>query len=478
VHRRRLDHIYSTWYFWALNVLLAASLTACSYTTQWPQLTVARDWRWAASPAAIARMAVHEALPRACATDLARSLAAQGYQVFATPSGKVYGFKGLIGKMAPIAVHAALLLSMAGFLTSALGGATGSAMAPEGSAFVIADALKKASPLTVFPRAASLRIAVDDFRVTYYPSGAVSQFYSDLSVLAPDGTKLASQEMKVNVPLRYKGITAYQTDWAIAAATVRVGEPPGAGAAAAASAAGGDAAAAAEAALAAPLALPMASLEGASGFNGRIWGTFIPLPGPPPAPGARPRGVTMVARDFQSAAFYDSSGVFVGVRRPGSGKPITVDGVPIVLEGLTGATGLELKSDPGVRVGASKQACACACACAHVHNCERVQQLRRRAAVSVCAGAACVCWLCGRHADVIPLLRVALASAAPAPCSLDARARALTAPLHPLPSTQVWALQEGTTLHVGGKTTKQKARGRQRSTAHAHTRAHAHPDAL
>jgi cytochrome c biogenesis protein len=335
-------------------------------------------------------MAVHEELPRARAADLARSLAAQGYQVFATPSGKVYGFKGLIGKMAPIAVHAALLLSMAGFLTSALGGATGSAMAPEGSAFVIADALKKASPLAMLPRAASLRIAVDDFRITYYPSGAVSQFYSDLSVLAPDGTKLASQEMKVNVPLRYKGITAYQTDWAIAAATVRVGEPPGAEAAAAATAAGGDAAAAAEAGLAPPLALPMASLEGASGFNGRIWGTFIPLPGPPPAPGARPRGVTMVARDFQSAAFYDASGGFVGVRRPGSGKPIVVDGVPIVLEGLTGATGLELKSDPGVRHGHKRAQRALA-----AQSARRAVLTRARACVRRCrlcmraSGASC-----------------------------------------------------------------------------------------
>ena len=49
----RLDHIYSTWYFWALNVLLAASLAACSATTQWPQLQVGLNWRFAASTKAI-----------------------------------------------------------------------------------------------------------------------------------------------------------------------------------------------------------------------------------------------------------------------------------------------------------------------------------------------------------------------------------------------------------------------------------------
>jgi cytochrome c biogenesis protein len=337
-------------------------------------------------------MEVHDALPRAVCADLARALAARGYQVFATPTGQLYGFKGLIGKMAPLAVHAGLLLSMVGFLTSALGGATGSAMAPEGSAFVMADALRPASALTLLPRAASLRLRVDDFRISYYASGVVSQFYSDLSVLAPDGRVLASQEMKVNVPLRYGGVTAYQTDWAIAAATVRVGDAGGA--------AGleGDAGAAAARA-APPLALPMASLEGAAGFSGRIWGTFVPLPGgPPPVPGERPRGATMVARDLQSAAFYDRSGAFVGVRRPGSGKPILVDGVPLLLEALTGATGLELKSDPGVPI--------------------------------VYAGFGGVM---------------------------------LTSFLSFVSHSQVWALQQGTTLHVGGRTTKQKARARVRN---------------
>ena len=43
-----------------------------------------------------------------------------------------------------------------------------------------------------------------------------------------------------------------------------------------------------------------------------------------------------------------SDGSFAGVRRPGSGRPITVDGLQIVVEGMKGCTGLELKTDPGV----------------------------------------------------------------------------------------------------------------------------------
>ena len=38
----------------AATPLQAASIAACSATTQWPQLKVARDWRFPAKPAAIA----------------------------------------------------------------------------------------------------------------------------------------------------------------------------------------------------------------------------------------------------------------------------------------------------------------------------------------------------------------------------------------------------------------------------------------
>ena len=56
----------------------------------------------------------------------------------------------------------------------------------------------------------------------------------------------------------------------------------------------------------------------------------------------------VLARDPQSVVLYDSKGQFVGVRRPGSGNPIEVEGLRIVVDGIVGSTGLEIKSDPGV----------------------------------------------------------------------------------------------------------------------------------
>ncbi len=50
-----------------------------------------------------------------------------------------------------------------------------------------------------------------------------------------------------------------------------------------------------------------------------------------------------MARDLQSVVLYDQEGQFVGVRRPGSRKPIQVNNVSIVVDDIIGSTGLELK---------------------------------------------------------------------------------------------------------------------------------------
>lgn len=43
----------------------------------------------------------------------------------------------------------------------------------------------------------------------------VSQFRTDLSLLNMDGKEVMRKTISVNDPLRYEGITIYQTDWSI-----------------------------------------------------------------------------------------------------------------------------------------------------------------------------------------------------------------------------------------------------------------------
>ena len=58
----------------------------------------------------------------------------------------------------------------------------------------------------------------------------------------------------------------------------------------------------------------------------------------------------VLARDLQQVVFYDADGQFVGVRRPGSGKPQEVEGQWFVIDEIVGASGMQMKHDPGTAI--------------------------------------------------------------------------------------------------------------------------------
>lgn len=167
----------------------------------------------------------------------------------------------------------------------------------------------------------------------------MSQFHTDLSLYDLGGKEVMRKTISVNDPLRYGGITIYQTDWSFSALQV-LRDDEG------------------------PFNLPMAPLK----INGdkKLYGTFLPV-GDVDAPNVK--GMygqrfsasriilfseciyfvfffcfrSMLARDLQSIVLYDLEGKFAGVRRPSSNLPIDIDGTKIVIVDAIGSTGLELK---------------------------------------------------------------------------------------------------------------------------------------
>lgn len=322
------DHIYTSSYFLALLALLAASLVACTTTTQWPSVKVAQRWRFKKETKLISKLPVAQTVPNACLVDLGEALSSKNYQVF-LKDGALYAFKGLAGKLGPIGVHASMLAVMAGVSLGAVGGFGGSVMITEGSDALLASSLRPSSPFAMLPSSASALLHVDDFKIDYRADGSVRQFVSDLQVRELDTGKIVKSEtVSVNKPLRYKGITAYQTDWSIAALTMRMK--------------------AGEGSFGLPFNLPVAELEGQPS-NSKLFASFLPLEDPTTANGA-PRGISILARDPRTVTVYDGKGAFIGVRRPGSGKPISVEGVELVIDDAITASGLELKVDPGVPI--------------------------------------------------------------------------------------------------------------------------------
>ncbi|EEF43309.1 conserved hypothetical protein [Ricinus communis] len=313
------DHMFSSPVFLGMLALLGLSLMACTYTTQIPLVKVARRWNFLHSAEAIRKQEFADTLPQASIQDVGVILMGAGYEVF-LKGPSLYAFKGLAGRFAPIGVHLAMLLIMAGATLTATGSFRGSVTVPQGLNFVVGDVLGPSGFLSTPTEAFNTEVHVNKFYMDYYDSGEVSQFYSDLSLYDIDGKEVLRKTISVNNPLRYGGFTIYQTDWSFSALQIRKNDEG-------------------------PFNLAMAPLK----INGdkKLFGTFLPV-GDVNSPNVK--GISMLARDLQSIVLYDQEGKFVGVRRPNSKLPIDIDGTRIVIEDAIGSTGLELKTDPGVPV--------------------------------------------------------------------------------------------------------------------------------
>lgn len=90
----------------------------------------------------------------------------------------LYAFKGLAGRLAPIGVHLALLLIMAGGTLSAVGSFRGSVTVPQGLNFVIGDVLGPNGFFSTPSESFNTEVHVNRFYMDYYDSGEVSLEYA------------------------------------------------------------------------------------------------------------------------------------------------------------------------------------------------------------------------------------------------------------------------------------------------------------
>jgi cytochrome c biogenesis protein len=306
-----LDHVYRTWWFLALLIVFGASLTACTFTRQFPALGAAQRWKYYSQPRQFQKLALSAELSETDLTALAERLSQKRYRVFQEGT-QLYGRKGIVGRIGPIIVHASMLLILAGAILGAMTGFFAQELVPSGETFQIRN-IFDAGPWAKAQIPKDWSVRVNRFWIDYTPEGNIDQFYSDLSVLNQGGNEVDRKTIHVNEPLRHKGVTFYQADWGIAAVQVKLNNSP-------------------------VLQLPMKLLEN----NGpRFWGTWLPT---------RPdmsEGVTLLASDLQGTVLiYDNAGQLVAtVRR---GMATEVNGVSLSLVDMVGSTGLQIKADPGI----------------------------------------------------------------------------------------------------------------------------------
>lgn len=310
-----LNHTYQTWWFLTLLILFGASLTACTFTRQFPALKAARRWKFYSKPREFQKLALSAQMAPSSGglAQVEEMLQRRRYLIF-QEGNSLYGRKGIAGRIGPIVVHASMLIILAGSMLGSLTGFFAQEMVPSGNTFQVQNVFE-AGPWAKNLLPTDWAVRVNRFWIDYTPEGAVDQFYSDLTVVDADGKDLHHKIIHVNEPMRYQGITFYQADWSIAGVNVRINNSP-------------------------TLQLPMARLDTE---GGKLWGTWIPTK--PDLSDA----VAVVAKDLKGTLFlYGTDGEQMGSIR--EGMSAQVNGVTLHLDQVVGSTGLQIKADPGIPV--------------------------------------------------------------------------------------------------------------------------------
>ncbi|MCC0178270.1 cytochrome c biogenesis protein [Waterburya agarophytonicola K14] len=308
------NHVYSTWWYLSLLILFGSSLTACTFTRQLPALKAARKWKYYQKPKQFEKLALSAELERGSIKSLVDLLKQKKYKVWQQDNA-LYARKGIIGRIGPIVVHLGMLIVLVGGMWGIFTGFFAQEMIASGNTFKIQNIIES-GPFSSPQIPDDWSVKVNRFWIDYTNNGDIDQFYSDLSVIDDGGAELKRETIYVNHPLRYDGVTLYQTNWSIAAVRVQLNNSP-------------------------VFQIPVAKLDTLNAGN--IWGTWIPT---------KPdmsSGVSMLIKDLQGTALiYNQQGELTSAIR--ISQSVEIDGIKIKLLDIIGSTGLQIKADPGVPI--------------------------------------------------------------------------------------------------------------------------------
>ena len=204
-----LDHVYNTWWFLSLLLILGLSLIGCTLTRQFPLVENSKEYFFRKQINSFLKLPFSIKLQNRFYLKEIILLKLQKLNLFIYQKGDlIYGYKGLVGRISPILVHISLIIILMGSTLGAFKNFKAQEVLPKGEVFHIQNPLK-IGRLTPLP---NLTTRVNDFWVEY-KNNKINQFYSNLSILDNYGNELKNQTISVNNPIRFKDIDIYQSDW-------------------------------------------------------------------------------------------------------------------------------------------------------------------------------------------------------------------------------------------------------------------------
>ena len=226
---------------------------------------------------------------------------------------KGYAYSGLLGRVAPIVVHASIIVLLIGSTFGSFAGYTSQEIIPRGEIFHIQN-LTKFGNISYLPQDLTCRI--NNFWITYTKELKTDQFYSDLSLFDQKGNEIKRKIIFVNEPLTYENVVYYQTDWDIVGLKLRLDNKK-------------------------ILQVPLKKITKS---GNRFW--FGPLN----LENDKSKALTIVVNDLKGTVYiYDSKGIKLQELSIGDFINTNND-LKIQVSDFITSTGLQIKSDPGLNI--------------------------------------------------------------------------------------------------------------------------------
>lgn len=301
-----LDHIFKTGWFIFILGLFANSLSCCTLLQQFPILSRAQKYFFYKKKIQYKRLALNSQIKYTSNGNLVTYLQLKKYIIY-QQKNIFYGYKGLVGRIAPILVHISLLVILFGTFVGSISGFTAQEFIPKTENFRIQNLLNT-NFLTYTPK---ISTRINDFWITYKKNSIINQFYSDLSVLDNSGIELKRKTISVNNPLKYRNISYYQTDWNIIGLRIKIDNKS-------------------------TYQIPYLSTKN---FQKEVWFTWFP----------DSNGTSILINNIRGInAFYDQSGNFLAYLDMGEKYDVNFHSFQLVE--FISSTGLQIKSDPGIKI--------------------------------------------------------------------------------------------------------------------------------
>lgn len=210
-----LFDLYHSWWFQLLMLLLAANIIVCSVDRLSAQRRIlfVRRPRFQASRFANLpdRVVFEDERTPAQLQGLFEpylSRRARSVQVEAVAGGfLMFGENGRWTRFGVYAVHLSVVLLLIGGLIGSIFGFDGFVTIPEGETVQQISLRSGGGRLKL-----DFAVRCDDFDVSFYETGAPKEFRSSLTILE-DGQPVLQKDIVVNDPLRYRGISIFQSSY-------------------------------------------------------------------------------------------------------------------------------------------------------------------------------------------------------------------------------------------------------------------------